>query len=173
MAIISQQIVEDSPQSNNRRRVQYAFTDHLGVVYTYGEIIVSDTFDADVDILSRVVGVEKDLADKEIYDAVSGVYIGISPEKVPEHQSQAVYDRRVLGRMMLVEDAHAFYAAYPMFQAVELRGGANTNQRATYLGIPSATYALIANRFNNVSGISWFLSDEKNTIWDALPVEID
>jgi len=113
--------------------------------------------------------IELDHALNEADEAAALSMRRINPDKVPEHQTQADFDRRVLGRIMLIDDAHAIYAAYPMFQAVEGRGGANANQRASYLGISSSEYGLIAVRFNNVPGVAWFLEDEKNQIWNELP----
>lgn len=169
MTIVSQQILRDAPQVDGRRYLAYEFTDHLGTATTLGPMLVPAAFDADADLLAKIPSVEQQLADVEVNTAVNLTYQGINPDKVAEHQAQSDFDRRVLGRMMLIGDAHAFYAAYPFFQAVEGRGGANTNARAAYLGLTRNEYLPVETRFNNVSGVAWFLADEKNQIWSELP----
>ena len=152
----------------------HEYTDHLGKIWSVGRILPTDA-NVDADRLSLVLEVEDGLALAEIMEAVSRAENYLNPDKVPaDHQLQANFDRRVLGRVMMLEDAHAVLAAYPMFQAMELRGGANANQRASYLSITLATYNQIDERFSNVNGIAWFLNDEKNQIWTELPEgEID
>lgn len=111
----------------------------------------------------------EEMQQREISYGVSLVESESSPDIVVEHQLQADYDRRVLGRMMMEVNIHYFLAAYPFFQAVELRGGANAIQRAAYLGIASTEYGEIDDRFSNASGVAWFVADEKNMIWQELP----
>ena len=182
MSVISHQTIEDSEQADGRRHVRYEFTDNLGDKHYRGPKVVSAGFNADADRVTMVPDVEEALALAEILDAILLAESQLlNPDKVPDHQSggtveeqQANFDRRVLGRCMLFESAHALYAAYPMFQAVELRGGANANQRASYLGLSVVTYNQIDARFSNVNGVAWFLADEKNQIWNDLPEgEID
>lgn len=83
--------------------------------------------------------------------------------------TQADFDRRALGRAMLLTDTDDFYFYLPLFKAMELRGGANANQRAAYLGIDRAIYDQIAARFNDVEGIAFFLDNYKSQIWDEIP----
>lgn len=109
-------------------------------------------------------------SDKEIRDAVKGAFAGVSPETVtPIWNTQQEFDRRVIGRMMLVQDVHAFHTAITFFQGIESRGGANAGQRATYLGIIRADYDLIAARFGDSQGAAFFITDSKNQVWDELP----
>jgi hypothetical protein len=105
----------------------------------------------------------------EVSKAVSDCELDISPEKVPDHLAQNDYDRRVLGQAMTFTDIHWFYAAYPLFTAMELRGGANAGQRAGYLGVDTTTYGQMEDRFNNVNGVAWFLTDEKAQTWPEVP----
>ena len=146
----------------------YTFTDHIGGETIVHKVVAND-FDTEADALSMYSQIEQQLADNEIAEAIGGTEQGVNPEKVPDHQSQADYDRRVLGYMMTVEDAHSFLVAYPMFQAMEIRGGANAGQRATYLGVNGTEYGELDDRFGNVNGVSWFLADEKEQIWDSVP----
>jgi hypothetical protein len=173
MAITSHSTESDNhTQSDGRRYVRHSFTDHLGVAHPYPSNKVEGGWSEPEYLSERlrlVTLIEDDLAQKEVSEAVLLAETGGNPDKVPEHQPQESFDRRVLGRMMTNSDAHQFYAAYPMFQAVEGRGGANANQRAVYLGISTAEYNAIAERFNNVSGVAWFLDDEKSQVWDGLP----
>ena len=89
------------------------------------------------------------------------------------NDTQAAYDRRTLGRAMLLTDVQEFYSYLPLFQAMEARGGANANQRAAYLGVSTTNYDLMAKRFSDVQGIAFFLDDEKNQIWTELPPEFN
>lgn len=99
----------------------------------------------------------------------------LGPEdKVPAwNDTQAEYDRRSLGRAMLIDDVDDFYAYLPLFKAMESRGGANAGQRASYLGVLSTDYNLMANRFGDVEGVAFFLDDRKGQIWDELPPEFN
>jgi len=89
------------------------------------------------------------------------------------HDSQADYDRRALGRAMTIADADEFYSYLPLFKAMEARGGANANQRAAYLGVSTANYNLMADRFGDVEGIAFFLDNAKGQIWDEIPAEFE
>jgi hypothetical protein len=169
MPIINQSIIEDAPQASGRRRLQFEFIDHLGKPHQHGPMIVDAIADADAILLSLIPEIEAQLASDEIREAIDEAIVGNNPDKVSEYQPQSDFDRRVLGQAMLLADAHTVHAVYPMFQAVESRGGANAGQRATYLGLARAHYDLIAARFNNVNGVAWFLNDEKNQIWLELP----
>ena len=168
MSIVSHQIVSNSLQRAGRR-VVYEYTFHNGDTRELGPKILPDGVDIDADRGSLVSDIEDQRALEEVMEAISLAWDRQNPDRIPDHQTQAEFDRRVLGQMMLVDDAHAVLAAYPMFQAVELRGGANANQRADYLGMDVATYNLIDDRFSNVNGVAWFLTDEKNQLWDELP----
>ena len=72
---------------------------------------------------------------------------------------------------MMEDDPRVFLNGLVYFQAVEVRGGANAVQRSAYLGVPLSEYQLIAARFGDVQGVAFFLTDDKNQIWDTLPPE--
>lgn len=167
--IISQRIIEDHEISKGRRYLRYEFTDHLGIEHPYGQKLVPSDFDADADLLAQVPVQDAILALQEITNAITQAESGINPDKVSVHQDQSDFDRRVLGSIMINENAHTVLAAYPMFQAMEIRGGANANQRAVYLEITRPTYDLIDNRFSDVNPVAFFLNDEKEQIWSKLP----
>lgn len=88
-------------------------------------------------------------------------------DKIPRWlDTQADYDRLSLGRAMVITDVDDFYAYLPLFKAMESRGGANANQRASYLGVSTANYNLMADRFGDVEGIAFFLDNANGQIWD-------
>jgi hypothetical protein len=109
------------------------------------------------------------LAEQEINAAMSRLGSGLTVDTVPDHQTQADFDRRVLGRMMLIDNIYDFYQGFAFFQIVETRGGNNAGQRATYLGIDVADYNLIDARFVNADSASFFVDTDKTSIWDELP----
>ena len=170
MAIVSHEIVWGS-ENGTRYTVTYKFTSHIGYepALDIQKLIVRDEAAAEADALSMYAQKEAQLADMEVSKAVSDCELDISPEKVPDHLAQNDYDRRVLGQAMTFTDIHWFYAAYPLFTAMELRGGANAGQRAAYLGVDTTTYGQMEDRFNNVNGVAWFLTDEKAQTWDEVP----
>ena len=89
------------------------------------------------------------------------------------NNTQADYDRRSLGRGMLLNSTDEFYTYLPLFKAMELRSGANANQRASTLGVTIGDYNLMADRFGDVEGISFFLDNSKGQVWEQLPQEFE
>lgn len=170
MSIIAHEI-EWGSYSGTRRNVTYKFTSHVGYEPKIDaqKLIVYDEAAAEADALSMYADREKQLAILEILEAVGNCSLGISPEKVADHQPQSDYDRRVLGEMMTTSDISSFHTAYPLFTAMELRGGANASQRAAYLGVDTISYGQMAARFNNVNGVAWFITDEKEQTWYKVP----
>jgi hypothetical protein len=164
MSVVSH-VVTTSPQSATRMNVVYTFTDHIS-----GETVVTKlvpyAFDTEADALSLYAQVEQQLADTEISEAIAVAEAYGNPETFPFHQTQADFDRRLLGRLMTYLDAHVVYAGLPFFQGVEIRGGANSIQRAAYLGVSSQDYSLVDSRFGDVQGIAFFLDDDKDQVWD-------
>lgn len=172
MAIVNSYTKEGDPISATEKLVTHYFEDQFGKIYQRGPLQVPITETETEYAIARAsiqVEIENALAKAEADNAVAQAENGVNPDKVPAYQPQSDYDRRVLGRAMTIVDAHHFFVIYSMFQAVESRGGANANQRASYLGISTTEYNQIASRFSNVSGVSWFLTDEKNQIWNELP----
>ena len=138
----------------------------------YKVTIITNSLQEEVYILSPVVvpvdddgsasGAKKlqQLADNEL-----------STEKVAQYQAQNDYDRRALGIAMTFTDVDEFYAVLPLFKGMEGRSGSNANQRAATLEVSRAGYDDMANRFNDVEGIAFFLDDHKEQIWDEIPAE--
>ena len=154
--------IHDDYELGDKRERRYAVTitnnSLVDTVYVLAPVVV------DVDDDGSTVANEKlvQLADNELNSGVAA-----------EYQTQADYDRRALGRAMLLTDVDEFYAVLPLFLAMESRGGANANARAAYLGIDRPTYDLIADRFGDVQGIASFLNNAKAQIWDELPGEFE
>lgn len=173
MPVTSSEIIRDSVvDSAGRRVVTYLYTFHTGLTVLHGPKVVDSGFDADANLLALIPGIEQDRAWDEVIEQQKLTVDLVNPDKVPpEYQDQNDFDRRLLGRMMMETDAHLFYASYPFFQAVEGRGGANADKRATYLGVASTEYGDVDDRYGSVSGVAWFLDDEKQQIWDDLPSE--
>ena len=138
----------------------------------YRVTIIRNDLDEEVYILSPVIVPASD-------DGTAAAAVKLSQladnelagEKVAQYQDQNDYDRRALGLLMVESDVDSFYAGLPLFKGMETRGGANANQRRVYLGVSSENYTSMANRFNDVEGIAFFLDDHKNQIWDFIPDE--
>jgi len=167
--ITSHEIVYAVP-NGTRIEVRYRFIDDGGSDYVMDRRVLQGT-DLDAYAVSIYTAIDDTLARREVSQSMALVRNEQPPTDTAEFQPQADYDRRVLGRCMTLDDASQFFAAYPFFQAVELRGGANDAARAAYLGVPTSEWQAIATRFNNVNGVSWFLTDEKEQTWDKLPGE--
>jgi len=169
MSVTTRNIIDDSVNHHGQRSISVDYILHTG------EIIRKKLKLDVVDDANTVVIANDNLAIttagfNEVNYAVKQSTMG-EITKMAIHQDQADFDRRVLGRMMIDENAHNLGNAYSFFQAVESRGGANANARATYLGISTDEYNEIDDRFSNVNGVTWFLNDEKDMVWDSLPGE--
>lgn len=169
MSIISHELVYSEP-NGTRLDVRYRFIDHLGVEIFVNKLVAVG-FDTEADMLALIPSIEKDQAEQEVTVSVSNTEIGISPDIVPDYQLQADFDRRALGQFMTL-NVEWFNQSYPLFLAMELRGGANAGQRADYLGISLATYSDIESRYNDLAGVQFFLEDTKQQQWDGIPEEI-
>ena len=127
-------------------------------------------------ILSPVIVDASD--DGSIYGAqklasLADIEAGSGLDIVAEYQDQPDYDRRALGKAMIGDDIEEFHATLPLFKAMESRGGANANQRATYLSVIRADYDLMANRYGDDEGVAFFIEDHKNQVWEVIPVEFE
>ena len=167
MSIVSH-TVTTLPQSATRVSVYYTFTDHLGV-QTAIRSLVENAFDTEAAALSMYALLDEQDESAEIMRSFAVAEEWKNPDRVADYQPQADFDRRLLARLMTVTDAQVFYAGLPFFQAMEARGGANANQRASYLGVIRADYDLMANRFNDVQGVAFFLDDDKGAVWTDIP----
>ena len=155
-SVKSVSIYSDVPWAGGFRKRRYS------VILTDNNLVDHTVITNAVKVLESDDGTEsalRELNNKKIRELVEG-------EKISEWQdTQADYDRRALGIAMTLSDVHEFYSYLPLFKAMELRGGANAAQRASYLGVSSVNYNLMANRFGDVEGISFFLDNAKGQIW--------
>ena len=162
-------------EADGTRRVTHHFVNHLGGVYDKRERMAGT--DTETEYLTRrlelIPTAEKYFANIELSQAYSAASTGQSPERVAEHQTQAEFDRRLLGRLMIDPDIYTFHAAQPFWSAVQARGGANANQRAAYLGVSRANYDLIANRFGDDQGAAFFIDNAKGQVWSEIPAEFE
>ena len=170
MSIVSNQLVT-SVQDGEYLDVRYEFIDHLGIsIFKNKRVPIG--FDTDADMFEMIPGIEERQAEVEIIKALANAEWGISPDIIADYQSQADYDRRALGQFMTLSDVHHFNEGRVLFLAMESRGGANAGQRAAYLGITSATYSEIDNRFSDLAGAQTFILDNKLQRWDDIPEEM-
>ena len=167
VTITTSRTTSDSIQASGKRRVSFEFEDHNGDTYLLSGLDIDQVVDVDALRLSKHAEIENDLAEREVLKAISDAIAGNNPDRTAEHQTQASFDRRFLGRSMQL-DAQPFYNCLPVYQRV-LTQGNNAGQRAAYLGVPTADFNLIDTRYTNVMGIAWFLNDEKQQTWSKLP----
>ena len=171
MSIVSHELVYSEPNGTAKLDVRYKFVDHIGVAIFVNSAVPVGT-DLTADRAAMIPGIELRQAKTEVSDAVAKAEHGGNPDIVPDYQSQADYDRRALGQFMTLADVHHFNDGRVLFLAMEVRGGANAGQRATYLGITSGTYSLIDDRFSDLAGAQTFILDNKNQRWDDIPEEM-
>jgi hypothetical protein len=169
MSIVSSEVVSESP-NGSRVDVRYKFTDHLGNEYFYNRLVEAG-FDHDAWMAAQIPIIEAQLERTEVGNAIADAEIeGVIVDRVPDHQTQPDFDRRVIGEAMQVRDIIHFYNIYDtFFRAFELRAGNNKPQRALYIGVDTATYDEIDKRFNDMAGITALINDEKGRVWDSLP----
>jgi hypothetical protein len=162
MAVVKSVTIHDDVAHGDLRERRYLVT------------ITTNTLGDEEYILSPVIVDASD--DGSIYGdqklaSLADVEAGGVADIAPEYQDQNDYDRRSLGRSMLEESTDDFYLWLSLFKGMEVRGGANANQRASYLGVLIGDYNLMANRFGDIEGIEFFLVDAKEQVWEDLPVE--
>lgn len=88
MPIVSAQIIEKGVQANGGKKIQYKFTDHLGVTHTAPSKNVDSTFDIDADFLLRKTRFEKVLQTEETKKALEEIKKGGDPfSKNADHYS--------------------------------------------------------------------------------------
>jgi hypothetical protein len=169
MSIVSSEVLYERP-NGSRFDVRYKFTDHIGGVYYYNKL-VSAGFDHDAWMAAQIPIIEAELEQREVAEAVNdGVNEGMVVDRVPDHQTQPDFDRRVIGEAMKIPDIIHFYNIYDtFFRAFELRAGNNKPQRSAYIGVDTTLYDEIDKRFNDMAGITALVNDEKGRVWEDLP----
>ena len=145
--IVSQQIIEDSPQGANRRRIQYAFTDHLGVVHKQGYFMADDAFDANADILLRVARIEQGLDEQECNS-----FAGDPMTATFQHTNRRKVLRRLLIEAMRDENPKLLLALEPAIAWI--RANYSGAQVANYLNITIPQAVKLSNRFDALVAIA-------------------
>jgi hypothetical protein len=170
MSITNYEILH-SEVGGNKLIFVVKYTDHLANEI-YHEYRVPQGTDMDAYATAQIPSIEARQAEEEVTNAIGIANEGTSPDIVAEYQAQNDYDRRALGQAMVVEDIYHFNNTRPLYLAMEIRGGANANARAAYLGITRDTYDLISSRYNELAGIQGILNDSKGRIWEDIPEEM-
>ena len=169
MTIIESITMQSQQQSDGRYKIRHRHTNHLAIVSETSVKRVDGAFDVAAD--RALSAIQADLSDVELelQQAISDARSGLTVDRVPSFQTQVEFDRRLLGRLMMVSDVHAFHNSLPFFQAVQTRGGANSNARAAYLEITRDDYDLINARYGDTQGAAVFITDQKGQVWEDLP----
>ncbi len=155
--VVSVSIYDDRPYGDKReRRYRVVIADNnlVSTVHILSPIVV-DASDDGTNIADKLLAW---LAEREFRSGKAAAY-----------QDQADYDRRALGRAMLLDRIVEFRKFLPLFLAMEIRGGSTPAERAAYLGIALPVYRQIATRFRDVEGILPALNDIRADAWDELP----
>lgn len=167
-------------QANGRRWITHYFTAHTGEVEKRGPKKVPGAW-TETEYAAERTALEPQilsrLADKEIQQAISDAERNITntPKipiaRLPEHQTQVEFDRRLLGRTMQIFDLEVFVEFYTWFQGTIEAYGPNAVQRAANLGVQLADYSLIENKYNEIAAIRVQVANQRTQIWDDLPAE--
>lgn len=140
--------------------------DQAGRVWSRRPIVDAANNDT-ATLAAFVADLDANLASIEVKEETSRA---LKNESRPtEHQTQSTLDRRVLAELMGIEDALIFSDSLPWFRAFEIRAGANTNARASYLGVPRSEYAEVETRYNQITGITSLLNDDVGRVWETAP----
>ena len=116
----------DHPWSGGKRKRRYT------IVLTDNNAVDHSTFTMPVKQLPAEDGVA--IANQLLESEKQGE---LNSGDIPTqwNDTQADFDRRALGRNMMISDIDEFHATQSFFQAVAVRGGNNANARAAYLGV--------------------------------------
>lgn len=170
MAIIGTlagEIVYQRNLGDGRIEVLFRYTDHQANTYDRGPKRIPEGTN-----LTDLMEQERQLLFGELAEHEVNGYVAqaeaLSPSFDPNFATQwnevNDFDRRVLGYLMTypvdqIEYTLGFWAA------TQSRGGANTGQRATFLGVPRAEYELVEDRYGLVQGLTTSLQTDRASIW--------
>lgn len=155
MSIISSEIVEDSLQAHDRRRIREKHTDHLGVIHLRaGEIGMG--VDAVANMNARVAGIEENLANVEIdkYVQMAEEGIEIDPTIVPDHTTKA----NIL--KALIKQAFLWAGHTIAFSVIATIDSLTDIQIKNTVGITQAKVDKIRNRVINLKLIRTAVNDD-------------
>lgn len=168
MAIVAHELIRDEDIGGGKRLVIARYQDSTGEWHQRswtGPITDVAQF-----VLDQIPQIEEDLAQQEIDAAVSEAVAGNNPDKVPVHQTQIEFDRRLIGRLMVIDqvDIDARLSALPFWIAQEGRNGNNNNARADTLGVPRTEYSDTDNVFGDLQGIQGGVNSINAKLWDEV-----
>jgi hypothetical protein len=161
---------ETAPAAPGFLRFKYYFhvipEDYEWLRFNFIEV---DTFDAAADIITRVDQVNEELGIDEIHKYMNLVDQRQFVDHVANHQPQADFDRRMLGRIMPLIDCFVFNDTLNFFREIEIRSGLPPPQRHNYLGVQAVDYELVETRYNEHSGTQSFFDAEELRVWPETP----
>jgi len=162
MPIVTSQIVSQINKPNGRRKLLMQATDQTGKIWEHRPNVPAGNDDA-ATLAAWVVDLDADLANLEAQAESSRALDSVGLPA--EHQTQAELDKATISLLMQIEDSLEFSQTLPWFRAFEQRGGANTNARANYLGVTSQEYGLVADRYNQITGVKSGLEADALRVW--------
>jgi hypothetical protein len=155
VTILSHTIHTDSRTSAEHRTIEASFQDHTGKQHRRVWSGVPIATVPNVWCLAQYTVIAGVLAETEVQARLILTERGQNPDLVPPvHQTQSAFDRRLLGQLMALGSIDQLLAAIPFWLAVQTRGGANSNSRASYLGVIRAEYDLVNGRFSDLQGVA-------------------
>lgn len=125
----------------------------------------------DSDMLSLYGDIEEQAARDEIQRRLNRAGRLRNPELTAAHQPQNDFDRRLLGLLMLETDVQIIRASIPFYDAVVVRGGSTSAERAAYLEVSTNRWNRIRNRFNTIKSIETELKSDDP--WEDLPRQFE
>jgi len=137
-------------------------TDQTGKIWERRPNVPADNDDA-ATLAVWVVDLEANLPNLEAKEEAQRAKSG--QQQDAQHQTQADLDRKTINELMQIEDSLEFSSTLQWFRDFEVRAGSNTNARATYLGVPKAEYDLVADRYNQITGIKSGLEADDARTW--------
>jgi len=138
-------------------------TDQTGKIWERRPNVPADNDDA-ATLAAWVVDLDADLPNLEAQAASQSARNNATVTPA-EHQTPAELDKATISLLMQIVDSLEFSQTLPWFREFEPRGGANTNARASYLGVTSQQYGLVADRYNQITGVTSGLEADAARVW--------
>ena len=162
MPILSSQITGQINKPEGRRKLLMQATDQTGKIWERRPNVPADNDDA-ATLAAWVVELDADLPSFEAQSESQRAQNGVGLPA--EHQTQAELDKSTISLLMQIEDSLEFSNTLPWFREFEIRAGANNNARASYLGVSNTDYGLVADRYNQITGVKSGLDDDAARSW--------
>ena len=162
MPVVTSEITGQIDKANGRKLLMRA-VDQTGKVWERRPN-VPDANDDAATLAAWVVGLDADLPNLEA-QAESQSARNKATVTPAAHQTVPELDKATISLLMQIDDSIEFSNTLPWFRTFEIRGGANNNARATYLGVTSGDYTLVADRFNQITGVKSGLDADALRVW--------